>query len=338
MHPHDYLLAVIIALTQPVIYGISAPLGVNGFLKRKLGYVFHFSDMEEARTRGMNLPDGLVFNEHNKILLIPECKSALQEDGDTSRLIKQLQCYSSKEFLEIMRAIIPDFTQSEIVIVTFPGVAKEIQLFMRAHSDDLKSTSNTAIWTVDRIPKTDQLLAKLYDGKHVDEQLNAAMINGICCKPPAREFLSSPDIPDSRFSSIIGRRLLVSIAVGTKTSSISQFLEENRDLAISFSRLRGVLAALFRLVPELGSFERKTGAIKLRTRIDYSVVQSKLRDVGKMSRADYHRILGEPIEREMVTAVVESKPSKQVSLVDFIRNSDKNTSKPKPSKGKIKRV
>jgi hypothetical protein len=91
-------------------------------------------------------------------------------------------------------------------------------------------------------------------------------------------------------------------------------------------------------VPELGSFERKTGAIKLRTRIDYSVVQSKLRDIGKMSRADYHRILGEPIEREMVTAVVESKPSKQVSLVDFIRNSDKNTSKPKPSKGKIKRV
>jgi hypothetical protein len=329
MHPHDYLLAVVIALTQPVIYGISAPLGINGFLKRKLGYVFHFSNMEEARARGMNLPDGLVFNEHNKILLIPECKSSLQENGDTSRLIKQLQGYSSKEFLQTVRAIIPDFAESEIVIVTFPKIAKEIQLFVKAHSNDLESTLNTVIWAVSRIPKTDQLLTKLYYGRHIDKQLNAAMVKGVYCKPPAREFLSSPDIPDSRFASIIGRRLLVSIAVGTKTSNVARFLEENKDLAISFSRLRGIFAALFRLVPELGSYERKTGTIELRSRVEYSVVQSKLSEIGKMSRADYHRTLGEPAEKEAAMPIVESKPTKQVSLMGFIENSRDDARKPK---------
>jgi hypothetical protein len=323
MHPHDYLLAVVIALTQPVIYGISAPLGINGFLKQKLGYVFHFSDMEEARTRGMSLPDGLVFNERNRILLIPECKSSLQENDDTSRLIKQLQCYSSKEFLEIMQRIIPNFTQSEIVIVTFPETAKEIQLLIKAHSSDLKSTLNTVIWTVDRIAKTDQLLTKLFTGKHLDEQLNAAMIEGVRCKPPAREFLSSPDIPDSRFASIIGRRLLVSIAIGTKTSTVAQVLEENTDLAVSFFRLRRILAALFRLVPDLGSYERRTGTIKFRSRIDYSIIQNKLREIGQMSKVDYHRALGEPIEKEAAIAIEELKPTKQTQLMNFIKKSRK---------------
>lgn len=319
MHPHDYLLAVIIALTQPVIYGISAPLGIDGFLKQKLGYVFHFSDMEEARTRGMNLPDGFIFNEQSKILLIPECKSSLQENDDTPRLIKQLKCYSSKEFLEIVRRIIPNFTQSEIVIVTFPEVAKEIQLLIKTHSSDLTPISNIVIWTVNRIQRTDQLLTKLFDGKHIDKRLNQAMIEGVRCKPPAREFLSSPDIPDSRFASNIGRRLLASIVIGTKMSTIAQFLEENKDLAISYSRLRRIIAALFRLVPELGSYERRTGSIKLRSRVDYPVVQSKLRNIGQMSSADYHRILGEPIEREVAMPTGELKPTKQISLEDFLK-------------------
>jgi hypothetical protein len=321
MHPHDYLLAVVISLTQPVVYGISAPLGINGYIKQKLGYVFHFSDMEEARTRGMSLPDGLVFNEQNKILLIPECKSSLQEDGNSLRLVKQLQCYSSKEFLEIVHRIIPDFVQSEIVIATFPEVAKEIQLLIKTHSDDLKTASNTVIWTVNRIPRTDHLLTKIFHGTHIDKQLNATMVKGVRCKPPAREFLSSPDIPDSRFASNIGRRLLVSIAVGTKTSTVDKFLEENKDLAISFSRLRRILASIFRLVPELGSYERKTGSIKLRSRVDYLAIQSKLREIGQMSSADYHRILGEPVEREVVMPTIESKPTKQESLDKFIKQS-----------------
>jgi len=318
MHPHDYLLAVIIELTQPVIYGISAPLGINGLLKRELGYIFYFSDMEEARTRGMSLPDGLIYNEKSKTLVIPECKSFLQENDDSLRLIKQLQCYSSKEFLEIVRKIIPDFAQAEIVIVTFPEAAKEIQLFLKAHFDDLQSSLNIVIWMVNKIAKTDQLLTVLYDGKHVDEKLNSIMEKGILCRPPAREFLSSPDIPDWRFASIIGRRLLGSVVIGTKKLGVMQFLEENKDLAISFSRLRGVFAALFRLVPELGSFERKTGIVKLKTRIDYSVLQNKLQEIGKMNKVGYHRALGEPIERDAEEPMVEIKPTAQVSMMNFL--------------------
>jgi hypothetical protein len=321
MHPHDYLLAVAITLTQPVISGITAPLGINGFLKRKLGYVFHFSDMEEARTRGMSLPDGLIYNEQNKLLLIPECKSSIQENSTVSRLIKQLQCYSSDEFLKVIHTIIPNFQRSEIVIITYFEVAKEIQLFLKSHQNELKSISNTVIWAVDKIPGTDQISTKLFDGTHIDKELNAALTIGVQCRPPAREFLSSPDIPDSRFTSIIGRRLLGSIVTSSPEEfTIEQFLDENKDLAVSFARLRRIFASLFRIVPNLGSFDRKSNTIKLKTRVDYLVIQSKLREIGKMSSAEFHRRLGEPAEEETSALVKEpepEKPTKQVSLLDF---------------------
>ena len=319
MHPHDYLLAVIITLTQPVISGITAPLGINGFLKKKLGYEFRFSAMGEAQNKEMSLPDGLIFNEATKTLLIPECKSSLQEKDAAARLSRQLQCYSSQEFLAVIRRIIPDFNRAEIVIVTYPEVAKEIQLFLNAHSDELNSLLNIVIWTVNRIPETDRVLTKLFEGKHLDENLNAAMVNGVESRPPAREFLSSPDIPNARFASVIGRRLLVSIVTGTKTFTVEDFLNENKDLAISLPRLRKVFSALFHLVPELGSFERKSSTVKLKTRVDFVIVQNRLSEIGQMSSAEFHKRIGEPPEGEklVVKAPEPEKPTKQASLMDF---------------------
>jgi hypothetical protein len=332
MHPHDFLLAVVIALTQPVVYGITAPLGINGFLKQKLGYVFHFSDMEEARTRGMSLPDGLIYNEKNRMLLIPECKSSLRENEDDARLIKQLQCYSTTEFLKIVHRIIPDFTGSEIVIVTFPEAAKEIQLLIRTHSSELGSILNTVIWTVDRVPKTDQLITKLFSGRHSDNLLNAAMSQGILCKPPPREFLSSPDIPDSRFASILGRRFLASVASGIKNSSIAYVLEENKDLAVSYTRLRRILSALFKLVPELGSYDRRKGTMEFKSHVDYSVVHGKLREIGQMNKATYLKALGEPVEKEAPLPVEKLKPTRQVLLADFLRAHKRKRGPPKDKK------
>jgi hypothetical protein len=320
MHPHDYLLAVAITLTQPVISGITAPLGINGFLKKKLGYVFHFSDMEEARTRGMSLPDGLIYNEKKKILMILECKSSIQEKNAVPHLIKQLNCYSSEEFFGVIQKIISDFEKSEIVIMTYLEVAKEIQLALRSNESELQEPLNIVVWAVDKIPGTDQLKTILFDGAHIDTELNDALAIGVQCKPPAREFLSSPDIPDSRFTSVIGRRLLGSIVTSSpKEFTIAQFLDENKDLAISLVRLRRVFAALFQLVPLLGSFERKTNTIKLKTRVDYLQIQSKLREIGQMSSAEFHRRLGEPSEEEpsFVKAPEPEKPTKQASLLDF---------------------
>ena len=51
--------------------------------------------------------------------------------------------------------------------------------------------------------------------------------------------------------------------------------------------------------------------------MDYPAVQSKRSNIGQMSSADYHRILGEPIEREVAMPIEELKPTKQISLEDF---------------------
>lgn len=317
MHPHDYLLAVLISLTQPVVYGITAPLGIDGILKEKLGYIFHFSDMEEMRTRGMSVPDGLVFNSENKILLIPECKSALQEDNETAlRLLRQIKCYSSEDFLEIVHHMIPDFQNTEIVIITFDNVAKEIELFIKSHQKELGEILNIIVWAVSRVPKTDQLLIRKFYGTHIDNRLGKTMTKGVYCKSPAREFLSSPDIPDQRFASVLGRRFLVSIVTGVRILSVEQIMQENPDLALSFLRLRRILKGLFSLIPILGTYNRRTDQIRLKTKIDFSAVQHELLEIGKMSKREYRRALGMPEEKPEVIAE-ELKPTKQVKLNEF---------------------
>jgi len=320
MHPHDYLLGVLICLTQSVIYSISAPLGIDGVLKEKLGYVFHFSDMEEIRARrGLSIPDGLVLNREKKILLIPECKSALVEEDNEPRIIQQIKSYSSNEFTDLIRLIVPDFDHAEIVIITFPEVAKDILTLIKEHKEELKETLNTVIWTVVRLPKTDQLSVKLYYGDHMDKNLDKVMNEGVQCKPPPREFLSSPDVPDQRFASVLGRRFLVSIVAGTKTLTVQQVKDENPDLALSEFRLRRILVGLFTLVPQLGVYDRTTGNVMLKTRVDYQIIHDELVRLGRMSTKEYRRALGITIEEERIEVIEELKPTKQVTLNNFMK-------------------
>jgi hypothetical protein len=91
------------------------------------------------------------------------------------------------------------------------------------------------------------------------------------------------------------------------------------DLAVSIIRLRKIFVALFRMTRELGSFERKSNTIKLKSRVDYLAIQIRLREIGQMSSAEFHKRIGEPPEGENlpVKEPEPEKPTKQVSLLDF---------------------
>jgi hypothetical protein len=320
LHPHDYLLAVLVSLTQPVVYAISAPLGINGVLKKELGYVFLFSDMEDIRnTKGMSVPDGMVYNERTKILLIPECKSGLTDVGDV-HLLSQMKSYSSEEFLNHVRKIIPDFSKAEIVILTFPNVAEEIENLLRINKVELSGCLNIVVWTVSTDSKRDILLIKLHSGTHFDKQLDAKMKNCAECRPPMREFLLSPDIPDNRFAAILGRRFLGYIVTGEKNIPLNKVFEDNPDLALSYPRLKRILRDLFTLIRDLGTYDKGMDMILLKKRIDYPKVQQQLAKLAKMNATEYRQALGMPIEEEWVkpSAYEEMKPTEQQKLNGYI--------------------
>jgi len=170
---------------------------------------------------------------------------------------------------------------------------------------------------VNEIPDTDRLLVKLFSGSHMDARLNETMNDGVQCKLPAREFLSSPDIPDQRFASVLGRRLFVSIATGMKEITVQQIFEENPDLALSYSRLRRILMELFTLVPEIGAYDRRSDNISLKTRIDYLKVQEDLVRLGKMSTREYKQALGMPLEEKRAEITAELKPTEQQKLEKY---------------------
>ena len=67
------------------------------------------------------------------------------------------------------------------------------------------------------------------------------------------------------------------------------------------------------------SFERKSSTVKLKTRVDFVIVQNRLSQIGQMSSAEFHRRIGEPPEGEklLIKEPGPEKPTKQASLMDF---------------------
>lgn len=286
------------SLTSSVNYITTHAPTPNGVLKSKLGYVFNFRDFEELRQGKMCIPDGLITNDYKKSLIIPECKSDISGEKDVEpRLKHQIMVYSSKQFHRILHGLI-DYDEYEVVIFTFSQVVAPI---IQELQEMKTSDANITIWSLEEEVFKDQVCIKKVYGKHIDPELNQAMSLGVSCEPPAREFID-PDMPEPRIAFVLGCRLLNAFGERLLKNNMaitsSEFRRGNLDLVLSENRLRHFFRVLGKLVPDLCEYDKKSGNVVLKRRLDPERVSLSLRGIGGMTNEAYRKALGLPVREE----------------------------------------
>jgi hypothetical protein len=267
-------------------------------LKRKLSYIFNFRDFEELRQESLCIPDGLIINEHKGFLIIPECKSGISEEKDAEpRIRHQVTVYSSNKFHGILSKLV-DYNGYEIVVFTFSQAVEPMIEELKA----LKTSDvNIIIWSLEREVSKDEVVIRKVYGKHIDPELNQVMSLGVTCEPPAREFID-PDMPEPRIAFVLGCRLLNAfgerLLKNDMTVMPSEFRKGNLDLVFSENRLRHFFRAICKLIPELCEYDRKSGNIELKRRLEPEVVSLRLNQISKMTNEEYRKKLGLPVSEE----------------------------------------
>lgn len=321
MSYHSFLYGILVSLTSSINYITTHAPSPNGYLKRQLRYVFIFRDFEEMRSQEMCIPDGLILNEDKRILIIPECKSGPDQRKDAEpRMKKQILTYSSSRFHEVLGKLV-DYDEYEIVVFTFSKSVS--RLIEQLPSVD----ANIVMWALEDSPLGNMVTIRKAYGEHIDQDLDQAMELGVQCEPPAREFID-PDMPHPRIAFVLGTRLLNAFGETLlKKSNVivpSEFRKGNLDLVFSEARLRQFLRVLGILVPDLCTYDRKSGNMLLKKRsIDFDKVHSQLTDVSSMTPEEYRIALGAPAKEELYrerTKEIEEvlKPKKAVKLDEVL--------------------
>ena len=253
----------------------------------------------------MCIPDGLMINEDKRLLIIPECKSGIARKGDAEpRIQHQITIYSSKQFHEILGELI-DYDQYEIVVFTFSEfVEAMIQQLQTLKTND----ANIVVWSLGEGRFEDQVSIRKAYGKHIDTELNQAMSLGVSCEPPAREFID-PDMPEPRIAFILGCRLLNAygekLLKGNMVVTSSEFRKGNLDLVLSGSKLRHFFRVLGKLIPDLCEYDRKSGDVILKRRLDFERISLRLPQIGSMTNEEYRKALGLPVKEEPYRKIEE---------------------------------
>jgi hypothetical protein len=294
---HSHLYGMLVSVTSSINYMTAYAPAPNGIIKRKAQYCFNFYDFEEFRDAKLCIPDGLVTNEKKGILLIPECKTALSEQNDVEpRLRHQMEVYSSKQFHDLLRKAVP-YKEHELLVFTF---AKSSDA-MIGEIEQIKIDSNIVLWSVEENPGKDTVTIKKGFGRHIDSDLDQLLSAGIVCQPPVREFIDA-DMPEPRIAFVLACRLLDSYGERLLNDKMVVEPQElrtgNPDLILSDKKLRRFFRVICRLVPDLCTYDRITGSITIKKRLNSTKVQPSLAALSQMSIQDYRRALGMPLDEE----------------------------------------
>jgi len=250
------------------------------------------------RQQKMCIPDGLIINEKKKFLIIPECKSAIPEEADTEpRINHQIASYSSKRFHKILHKLV-DYVDYEIVVFTFSDVVNSLIKQLQS----INSDANIVMWSLEEQPYKHEVLIRKVYGNHSDQDLDQMMsLSGAVCEPPAREFID-PDMPEPRIIFVLGSRLLCTIGECLLNKKMvvvpSEFRRGNLDLVFPERKLRSYFRVLSKLIPELCSFDRKSGNILLKRHMKPEKVHQRLQEIAQMTNQEYRKALGYPAEEE----------------------------------------
>lgn len=322
MTPHEILINVIGSTVLNIVPFHSAPIAPSGVLVNRFGYTIRLPEFGEAvnhlmKKRGAKVPDLLLVNKEERLLVVVECKSDFTFRME-ERLSKQIQFYSSEDFKAIWKEMFPRLDNLEVWIVSYKNLGEKIAEFIETQGI-VKNPANIVVWEVNLAKGREEAHIEKVHGKHLDSKLNEQMKNeGLVCSPPRIELLVDPTLAYGERVFRIGRRILTFMASAYLTEkeriiTIQDIRERYPDAIMTDRELKRCLRYLIKLVPQIGEYNSATGEIVLAKRPSLIKIKAKLESIQKMT--------GEEIKLEL------ARISKRTGGIRFKR--------PKPQKTRL---
>jgi hypothetical protein len=294
MTDHEFLINVIGSTVLNIVPFPSAPIAPSGVLVNNFGYAIKLPEFGETvmdlmKKKGAKIPDLLIVNEKQKLLITIECKSDFNFEME-ERLSRQIQFYSSEDFKAIWKEMFPSLDILEIWVVSYTKLAERIADYIeRAKIDDC---SNLVVWEVSLGGAREEAHIKKVHGTHQDKELNEQMRSeGLVSSLPRTELLVDPTLSSGEKVFRLGRRILAFVASAYLTEkeriiTVQDFKERYPDAVMTDSELKRCLRYLMRLVPEIGEYNSSTGEILLAKRPSLNKIKNKLHGLQEMTEED----------------------------------------------------
>ena len=295
MTPHEFLINVIGSTVLNIVPFPSAPIAPSGVLVNNFGYAIRLPEFGEAvhdlmNRRGAKVPDLLLVNEEEKLLIIVECKSDFTFEIE-ERLSKQVEFYSSKDFQAICKEMFPDLSNLEIWVFSSKNLGEKIANFISRQGKS-KNLANIVVWGVELRKAREEAHIQKFYGTHLDSKLNEQMESeGLICSPPRTELLVDPTLAYGERVFRIGRRILSFIAISYLTEkerivTLQDFRYRYPDAIMTENELKKCLRYLLKLVPEIGEYNSATGELVLAKRPSLDKIKTKLENIQKKTEEE----------------------------------------------------
>jgi hypothetical protein len=320
MTSHEFLINIIGSTVLNIVPFPSAPIAPSGVLVNNFGYAIRLTEFGETvhdlmKKRGAKIPDLLLVNEKEKLLISVECKSDFTFEMK-ERLSKQIQFFSSEDFKKIWKEMFPSLNNLEIWLVSYEKLGEKIADYIRRQANTTNPT-NIVVWEVIlKEPREEAHIQKVY-GRHLDNKLNGQMESGgLVSSLPRTELLVDPTLSYGERVFRIGRRILSFMASAYLTEkeriiAIQDFRERYPDAIMTDGELKRCLRYLMKLIPEIGEYNSATGEIVLAKRPSLDKIKVKLENIQKMAEDDIKIELAKISKREKgVVSLKRPKPQK----------------------------
>lgn len=295
MSPHEFLINVIGSTVLNVVHYPLAPIAPSGVLGSKYGYAIRLPKFGETvaklmKKKGAKIPDLLLVNKEERLLIIVECKSNFTFAIEES-LSKQIEYYSSEDFKAIWKGMFPDLTNHEIWIFSPKSfVAKIANLISR--QETTKNLANVVVWGVMLNKAKEEAHIQKFHGNHLDNELDKKMENGgLICGLPRIELLVDPTLTYGERAFRIGRRIFAFVACSYLTEkdrivTLQDFRKRHSDVIMTDRELKRCLRYLLKLVPEIGKYNSSTGELVLTKRPSLDKIKAKLENIQGMTEEE----------------------------------------------------
>lgn len=295
MTPHEYLMNVVGSTVLNIVPFPTAPIAPSGVLAENFGYAIRLPKFGETvqdlmKKKGAKVPDLLLVNEREKLLIIVECKSDFTFEME-ERLSKQIVFYSSEEFQAIWKEMFPDLSNVEIWIFSFKKLGEKIVNFIGREGKD-ENLANIVVWGVELRKRREEAHIQKFYGTHIDNKLNEQMESkGLTCSPPRIELLVDPTLAYGERVYRIGRRFLSFVALSYLTEkerivTLQDFRDRYPDAIMTDRELKKCLRYLLKLVPEIGEYNSATGELILGKKPSLDKIKTKLENMQKKTEEE----------------------------------------------------